>query len=74
MALILHKMYLDTKQVVFRKKVVELCGILAHTLVLDKEPDLPRYNYLEGYSGILETMVSILTGTHNFNEERLLII
>lgn len=81
-AIIMKKMYIDTKNNVFANKVAELTNQLVYdfaykdceNIVSDNENKIRKYDYLEGYTGILQTIYSLINDVHNINEKRLLII
>ena len=85
-AAILNAMYLDTGHVQFLDKTIEMIeagAIFNIERFFENERTIAQarnepsraslHNHLEGYNGILQTMLSILTGTVNGNEKRLLI-
>lgn len=74
MALILHNMYLDSGHATFQIKVSELCQTLVNDFLQRNHSEIPKYSYLEGYTGILQTILTLLTGQPNVNKKRLLIV
>lgn len=81
MALIMRTMYEDTNELVFLSRLEQILDLLIFNFAykeisnynFSKINGIYKYDYLEGYSGILQTIYSILTGHINVNEKRLLI-
>ncbi len=73
-AAIMNEMYRDTQNLTFREKTYSLLDIITNNL-LDSETskNLKRYNYLEGYSGVLQTVMSILCNKPSSSMKRMLI-
>ena len=79
--LVLKKMYQETQDEVFYRKTIEILEKLIYNFVYKEREnkeltgmnEIKEYNYLEGYSGILQTIYSVITDTVNINERRLLI-
>jgi len=80
--LVLKKMYQETRDEVFHYKMLELLEKLIRNFTyreIENEDlkginTIKEYDYLEGYTGILQTIYSVITDTVNVNEKRLLII
>lgn len=75
-AAIMNEMYRDTGEDLFRQKMIEL---IMKTNNLMKEniediPEIENYSYLDGQSGVLQTIYYIITNRKNDNLKRLLII
>lgn len=74
-------MYQETQDEVFYRKTIEILEKLIYNFVYKEREnkeltgmnEIKEYNYLEGYSGILQTIYSVITDTVNINERRLLI-
>ena len=81
-ALIMRKMYNDTQNNIFAQKVSELTDYLIYNFTykdienssLSDLNKIPMYDYLEGYTGILQTIYSLVNNMNNVNEKRLLIL
>lgn len=73
-ALIMKKMYDDTAIEVFRRKSEIICGKLIDEFIKMNNDLVKSIDYLEGYSGILQVIVSFLDNKVNLNEKRLLMI
>jgi len=86
-AAILNAMYLDTGNEQFHHKTIEMiedCAILDIERFFENERTLAQtrnrttraslHNHLEGYCGIIQTILSILKGIPTGNEKRLLIM
>lgn len=80
-ALIFKRMYQETQDKVFYYKMLEILEKLIHNFAyrdienvnLTGMNEIKEYDYLEGYTGILQTIYSVITDTVNVNERRLLI-
>lgn len=80
-ALIFKRMYQETQDKVFCYKMLEILEKLIHNFAyrdtenanLTGMNEIKEYDYLEGYTGILQTIYSVITDTVNVNERRLLI-
>lgn len=78
-ATIMMEMYNDTGNSIFFNRTIELLILIDKMLSLDSDQKndendgLPNYNYLEGLSGVLETMYAIINDETNINHQRLLI-
>jgi len=86
-AAIMNLMYLDTGKAEFLNKTIEMLEIAAqldikHFFENEKQIATERnassraslYCYLEGYGGIINTILSIAKGVSNENEKRLLVM
>jgi len=86
-AAIMSMMYIETGRHEFINKAIEmtkLCASLDATSFIDADkkrsetlnlhPRATLHDYLEGYAGILQTILSIIEGIPNENEMRLLIV
>ena len=84
-AAILNAMYLETGRVEFLQKIIEMIEASAvYTIECFLESEKQRtdnpssraglHNHLEGYNGIMQTILSILKSQPSANEKRLLII
>ena len=79
--LIFKRMYQETKDEVFYHKVIELLEKLVYNFAyrdienvnLTGINEVKEYDYLEGYTGVLQTIYSVINDTVNVNERRLLI-
>ena len=79
--LVFKKMYQETQDKVFYYKMLEILEKLIHNFAyrdienvnLTGVNEIKEYDYLEGYTGILQTIYSVITDTVNVNERRLLI-
>lgn len=79
--LIFKKMYQETQDKVFYYKMLEILEKLIHNFAyrdienvnLTGMNEIKEYDYLEGHTGILQTIYSVITDTVNVNERRLLI-
>ncbi|OZV13479.1 hypothetical protein CIW83_02740 [Tissierella sp. P1] len=79
LAAIMKGMYNDTKNTVFLNKAMEIANLIIYRMSNNKDNDISiddfkKYSYLEGYSGVLETIYSLIMNKLNVNEQRLLII
>lgn len=80
-ALIFKKIFQETQDKVFYYKMLEILEKLIHNFAyrdienvnLTGMNEIKEYDYLEGYTGILQTIYSVITDTVNVNERRLLI-
>jgi len=85
-AAVIHSMYLDTKIPELLQKALEMAEIstqfnighfFEHQNQIHKSNNTPLrtylHEYLEGYTGILQSILSIMKGEPNENEKRLLI-
>ena len=86
-AAILNLMYLETGKTDFLKKTVEMIGLSAMIDIesffeISKQNMRERgvssiislHNHLEGYNGIIQTILSIIKGCPSENEKRLLMV
>lgn len=81
LALIFKRMHQETQDKAFYYKMLEILEKLIHNFVyrdiqnvnLIGMNEIKEYDYLEGYTGILQTIYSVITDTVNVNERRLLI-
>jgi len=86
-AAILNAMHLDTGKVEFLQKTIEMiesCAILNVEQFIEHENKLAHmrnlplraslHNHLEGYCGVIQTILSILKGVPDGNDRRLLIV
>ena len=79
--LIFKRMYQETQDKVFYYKMLEILEKLIHNFIyreieninFTEMNEIKEYDYLEGYTGILQTIYSVITDTVNVNERRLLI-
>lgn len=79
--LIFKRMYQQTKDEVFYHKVIELLEELVYNFAyrdienknLTGINEVKEYDYLEGYTGVLQTIYAVINDTVNVNEKRLLI-
>ena len=83
MTLIMMRMYKDTQNDIFMEKQCQLADNLIHNFAYrDAENNhltgmeaVKKYSYLEGYSGILQTIYSFIDdNTANVNEKMLLLL
>lgn len=85
-AAVLNAMYLDTGNVQFLQntvKMIETCATMDTEQFFEHEKRVARgkntplrvdmHGHLEGYNGIIQTVLSILRGVQNGNDKRLLI-
>ena len=80
-AAIMNEVYKDTKNPIFWNKTLELIEYTIESYNLhhnknykvDTGDEINKYDYLVGYTGILQTIYFILTGIPNGNESRILI-
>ena len=79
--LIFKRVYQETQDKVFYYKMLEILEKLICNFIYREIEninftgmnEIKEYDYLEGYTGILQTIYSVITGTVNVNERRLLI-
>ena len=81
MALVMRSMYNDTQNSAFADKAREITDTLVCNFAYrEKEncnltgmKEIRKYTYLEGYTGILQTIYTAMTGEPNMNEKRLML-
>ena len=79
--LVFKRMYQETQDKIFCHKMTDflekiVCNFTyreIQNINLTGINEIKEYNYLEGYTGILQTIYSVITDTVNVNERRLLI-
>jgi len=80
-ALVMRSMYNDTQKGVFAAKAREIIDALVYNFAYREVENrkltgmnrVRKYNYLEGYTGILQTIYTAMTGEPNMNEKRLML-
>ena len=80
-ALVFRRMYQETRDVAFYNKIVEILERLIYNYTYRNIENInligvnkiKEYDYLEGYTGILQTIYSLINDNINVNERRLLI-
>lgn len=80
-ALVMRSMYNDTQTEVFGVKAKEITESLVYNFAYRKkenceltgENEIEKYDYLTGYTGILQTIYTAMTGEPNMNEKRLML-
>jgi len=81
-ALVMKKMYVDTKDCVFDAKQRVLQDDLVRSFAYrhiestdrTEAEEVTKYNYLDGYAGILQTIFCDMRDISNINEKRLLLL
>ena len=79
--LVMRNMYNDTRKKVFASKAREITDMLVYNFAyrekencdLVAQQEIRKYDYLEGYTGILQTIYTAMTGEPNMNEKRLML-
>ncbi len=80
-ALVMRSMYNDTQNGTFADKAREITDMLVYNFAYQEKENCNltgtkkvwKYNYLEGYTGILQTIYTVMTGEPNMNEKRLML-
>ena len=80
-ALVMRSMYNDTQNGTFADKAREITDMLVYNFAYrEKEncnltgmEEIRKYDYLESYTGILQTIYTAMTGEPNMNEKRLML-
>ena len=80
-ALVMRSMYNDTQNGTFADKAREITDMLVYNFAYREKENcnltgmkqIRKYDYLEGYTGILQTIYTAMTGESNMNEKRLML-